>query len=125
MRCPNRWLLTIGLVTLGQQPLAQAQEASSILEEVIVSAQKRSEDLQDVPLSIAAIGQEAIEALGAPRLRDLEYSVPNLQFAGSDNSIRSIISIRGIATDDRNIGFERREQWCTRFGEYRKHSATP
>jgi len=106
MRCPNRWLLTIGLVTLGQQPLAQAQEASSILEEVIVSAQKRSEDLQDVPLSIAAIGQEAIEALGAPRLRDLEYSVPNLQFAGSDNSIRSIISIRGIATDDRNIGFE-------------------
>jgi len=28
MRCPNRWLLTIGLVTLGQQPLAQAHPSA-------------------------------------------------------------------------------------------------
>lgn len=78
--------------------LAQTGEASgSGLEEIIVTAQKRSESLQDTPISIAAFDSKALEAKGISTLADIASGVPNLQISphpNSANSVRAII--RGI-----------------------------
>ena len=46
-------------------PVTSAQNAPLALEEVIVTAQKREEGLQDVPISVQAFSQQRIEALSA------------------------------------------------------------
>lgn len=74
------------------------------LEEVVVTAQKREESLQDVPISIIAVSGENIRAEGISRLEELSARVPNLMISeavsGSDNMF-----IRGIGSGI-NAGFE-------------------
>jgi|GEM_PF-143572 len=77
------------------------------MQPIIVTAQKREEDLQKVPISISAIDARALQRRGADRFVDLQYSIPNLQ-------VRKLISsqvpvfIRGIGDWSRNIGYEAR-----------------
>jgi len=76
---------------------------SQVLEEVIVTAQKRAESLMDVPLSVTAVtGDKMIEA-GIRNLGDLTAYVPNFQ--KSETSIGNYLSIRGISSGI-NQGFE-------------------
>ena len=49
-----------------------------LLEEVIVTAQKREERLIDVPISIAALSGETIKDAGIQNINELSYAVPNL-----------------------------------------------
>ena len=67
------------------------------LKTVVVTAQRREEDLQTVPISITAIESEEIINKGAKRVFDLRYSVPNLNFGPGNNYQGGIrTSIRGI-----------------------------
>jgi iron complex outermembrane recepter protein len=71
------------------------------LDEVVVTARKRSEDLQNVPASVLVVGQAAIESLNAKSLEDLNGATPNANI-GVDGTI----TIRGISSNARNAGFE-------------------
>lgn len=74
-----------------------AQSGAIALEEVIVTAQKRSESLQDVPISIAAFSAESLEAFGIDELEDIGANVPNFflnSFNNDPNTVR--LFIRGI-----------------------------
>ena len=53
--------LCLSLVAPG---LSHAQQASLVLEEVIVTAQKREQTLQDVPISVLAFNSERLQAMG-------------------------------------------------------------
>lgn len=64
------------LLRLAANSPAFAQE----VEEVVVTAQKRSENLQDVPLSVAAVTGETLQAAGIDRASDLGRVVPGLRF---------------------------------------------
>ena len=64
------------------------------LEEVIVTAQKRAESLQDVPISMTAIAGEKIQEASIQSMTDLGAYVPNLSI--TENAVNSIISMRGI-----------------------------
>ena len=76
---------------------------SQVLEEVIVTAQKRAESLMDVPLSVSAVtGDKMLEA-GIRNLGDLTAYVPNFQ--KSETSIGNYLAIRGISSGI-NQGFE-------------------
>jgi len=75
---------------------AQAQQ----IEEVMVTAQKRSESLQDVPVSVSAMGGDE---LGQLRLRDtteIAAQIPNMQISTPMGESMPVISIRGISMDD-------------------------
>ncbi len=65
------------------------------LDEIIVTAQKREQNIMDVPIAIAALGGEELEARGIENLEDLSFAVPGLLVADS-GSISRRISIRGI-----------------------------
>ena len=64
------------------------------LEEVIVTAQKRAESLQEVPVSLTAISGTKIEEAGLHSFAEMSAYVPNL--AITENAVNTIISMRGI-----------------------------
>lgn len=82
-----------------------AQESALSLEEVVVTARKREESLQDIPVSLTALSQQDIEGKGLQDMQDLVTLVPNVSFQDRGTS-SSAIGIRGITTEARNIGLE-------------------
>ena len=65
------------------------------LEEVLVTAQKRTESLQDVPISVTAISGEQVATASIRSFGELGAYVPN--FTVSENAVNTIISMRGIS----------------------------
>ena len=82
---------------------AYAQEDTGILEEIVVTAQKRQQSLQDVPISVSVVTGDKIVEAGINNLDDLALYVPN--FSKGESGLGAIIQIRGIATGA-NAGFE-------------------
>lgn len=82
-------------------------ENSFALEEVVVTAQKRSERLIEVPISISNISAESIEQSGIKELKELEDLTPNLQIS-QNSDFGTLITIRGVGANSRNIGFDSR-----------------
>ena len=81
-----------------------AQESSGPrLEEVIVTAQKRVENLQDVPISVAAVTSEKLEKAGIENIEDLTAYLPNIHF--TETGFSTQVRIRGIGSDN-SQGFE-------------------
>lgn len=69
-----------------------------VLEEVVVTAQRREQSLQDVPISVAALTMEQLDNLGIRNVTDLgEGAVPNLRIAPVGGNTRAYnIAIRGM-----------------------------
>jgi iron complex outermembrane receptor protein len=77
-----------------------AQQASAQLEEVVVTAQKRSQSMQDVSVAVSAIGGEDIEALGWDRPNDIAAQVPNMQVSTPVSEVQPLFAIRGVSMVD-------------------------
>jgi len=73
------------------------------LEEIVVTAQKREQSLQDVPISISVVSGEVLREAGITNIEDLQLYVPNLQM--SETGISTQLYVRGIGTGN-NQGFE-------------------
>jgi outer membrane receptor protein involved in Fe transport len=82
---------------------AQNQDTETILGEIIVTAQKRAESLQDVPLAVSAVSGVKISEAGIMKIEDLKNYVPTLFM--TETAIGNNISIRGIFSGV-NPGFE-------------------
>jgi iron complex outermembrane recepter protein len=99
-------MLAMSCALLGLAPQVQAQQAAAegvALDEIIVTAQKRQESLQDVPLSVLAVSGDKLAEAGIVRMDDLKAYVPNLQM--TETGISNNIYIRGIGSG-LNQGFE-------------------
>lgn len=81
----------------------EPQPDPSKLEEVVVTAQYRSESMQDVPVSMAAVGGDKLLESGLNRIEDLAAEVPNLKM--SETGIGTNLYVRGIGSGI-NQGFE-------------------
>jgi iron complex outermembrane receptor protein len=100
--------------TLCAVPAVLAQEAPSArisvsggLEEVTVTARRREESLQDVPISLSAFSAETLQAAGAVDITWLQQSTPNLTLQVARGSNSTLIAfIRGIGQQDPLWGFE-------------------
>lgn len=73
------------------------------LEEIVVTAQKRAQSLQDVPISMTAIDGKRMQDAGITSFSELSGFVPNLGI--SENAVNTIISMRGISVGS-NQSFE-------------------
>lgn len=99
----SRSLMTSVLCSLGliAQPVLAEQEKSrvAVLEEVIVTAQKREQNLQDVPMAVTAVGRELIENNEINNIQDLTKVVPSVRLTPNDGSPGGgAISVRGVGT---------------------------
>ena len=99
MRHFHRVLALAGLAFSGG--VAAQTAPSNVLQEVVVTAQRRSESLQNVPLSITALSAIALEQKAVTTFFDYAGQVPNLAFAntGDGSGTARTISIRGISGD--------------------------
>jgi iron complex outermembrane recepter protein len=96
----------VTLVLFGTPAMAATEE----LEEVVVTAERRSTNLQDTPLSIQALSAEVMEQKGLADLADVAMYTPNLSISGSRGSGNNqpSFAIRGIsggggATSERGV----------------------
>ena len=98
---------TKSIFKLGSLALAIAATSvgvnSAVLEEITVTAQKRAENLQDVPISMTALNGERMEEAGISSFSDLSSLVPNFEIA--ENAVNTIITMRGISVGS-NQSFE-------------------
>ncbi|HEY7638146.1 MAG TPA: TonB-dependent receptor [Steroidobacteraceae bacterium] len=92
--CAAAGLLGCGL---GAAATAQTSTNVSVLEEVVVTAQKFEQKLSETPLSVTAISARNLEALGATQFRDFASTVPGLNFTTSGVGSTQV-NLRGITT---------------------------
>jgi iron complex outermembrane recepter protein len=90
----------------GAHALAADASSGPVLEEIIVTAQKRSENLQDVPISVVAINSQQIKDAGITDIRNLAILTPGLTVTSEGNEAITTARIRGIGTVGDNPGLE-------------------
>ena len=79
--------------------------AAQVQDEVIVTATKRAENIQDVPISITAYGAEFIEKSGVQDIHDIALYSPNFTIGNSSQLSNQRIAIRGVGSVG-NAGIE-------------------
>lgn len=72
--------------------------AFSQVQEIIVTAQKVEENVQDVPIAIAAVSGERLEQAGVNSLENISVVVPSVTFRKGTTSANSAIVMRGVGT---------------------------
>ena len=77
--------------------------AQIALEEIVVTARKRSESLLEIPVAITAFSSAQMEAIGAPNLVDLAKFTPGLQFneqaVSEPGRVYTAIRFRGLGSE--------------------------
>ena len=83
---------------LAQTAPSQGSQGSAQLEEIVVTANKRSEAIQDVPASVVALTSETLERLNVRSFDDLVTAVPGVTITKTTQPANNSINIRGIGT---------------------------
>jgi iron complex outermembrane receptor protein len=87
---------------------AQAQPAQPPAPEemgadIVVTAQKRSERLQEVPISVSAIGGDALQKQRVTQADELVSKIPNLQLTSTVGDNTPIFALRGVSMSDYSL----------------------
>lgn len=115
MRSGYRWMhasLTCAVVSLmgGGPVLGQGVNPGAApartLDEVVVTAQKREENLQEVPVVVTAVSGQQLQDAGVRDIKDLTLLTPGLIVTSTANETSTTARIRGVGTVGDNIGLE-------------------
>ena len=87
------------LVAEQAQPADSPSATGAVVKEIIVTAQKREQSLQKVPISITAIGADDLEARGLSNVKELQVAVPGLQIPELSGIVMPFIRGVGSATN--------------------------
>lgn len=90
-------LMTTAFTAFGIASEARAQDG---VEEVIITGTKRAENMQDVPISVQAIGQERLEELGITDFADYAQHLPTLSYSASYGPGYNRPFMRGVASGE-------------------------
>jgi iron complex outermembrane recepter protein len=106
-------LSTISIASLGLGTVAYAQDEAAAdetdnpyEEEIIVTATKREQTLQDVPVAVSVTTAAAIERAQVRDLKDLQTLVPSLRVSQLQSSASTDFIIRGFGNGSNNVGIE-------------------
>jgi iron complex outermembrane recepter protein len=111
------YLLAATAATITLATSVQAQEAAptdvaavdtedAAPAEIVVTAQKRAERLQDVPVALSVISGDAIANQGGVNIENAQYLVPSLNFRKSGTTLNQFLFLRGIGTANFSIAAE-------------------
>jgi iron complex outermembrane receptor protein len=105
---PSRNLLLAAAVAAAlPAPAALAQQHSAALDEIVVTARKREESLQEVPVAVTSISGDALQAAGFQDITALSQAVPNVTLENSRATNSTLTAfIRGVGQQDPVAGFE-------------------
>jgi iron complex outermembrane recepter protein len=103
-------------IVLGQVPTGYGQtppttaatapeaEGSGGLEEIVVTAEKRTEDVQKIPVVVATVSSDELQRSGAEQLKDIERAIPDVLIAPQGAAVTMMI--RGVFSTDTSPGSE-------------------
>ncbi|MDG2304292.1 MAG: TonB-dependent receptor [Candidatus Binatia bacterium] len=111
------FLLSSLLATLCLPTVAGGQETapegatlsrheSRSIEEIVVTARRRAELLEDTPISVTALSEATLREAGVTRLDEIQELVPNLQMPTGRSGLEGRIRIRGIGTSTSEVAFD-------------------
>lgn len=104
---PSLLALAVAWASLPMSAPVSAQEGALALEEVVVTARRRSENLQDVPIAVTAFSGEALKLRGASDISELAQVVPSVTLEPSRATSTTLTAfIRGVGQQDPLAGFE-------------------
>lgn len=83
-----------------------SRKATAQVEEIVVSARKRAEALEDTPVAVTAVTAGTLREAGVYRVDQVTELVPNLQFQDSIQGNLAQFSIRGVGTGNPDIQFD-------------------
>jgi outer membrane receptor protein involved in Fe transport len=98
--------LGTGSIAYAQDDVPQAEEASVDEDVIIVTATKREQTLQDVPVAVSVTTADAIERAQVRDLKDLQTLVPSLRVSQLQSSASTDFIIRGFGNGSNNVGIE-------------------
>jgi len=98
-------VLSCGAV-LSDWAYAQDSADGGGLEEIVVTARKRAENAQDVPIAITTLSDSKLKELGASNMGELVEHVPNFDWDPVGINALSSWGLRGIVDQSRNAGQE-------------------
>ncbi|MEQ7154668.1 TonB-dependent receptor [Brevundimonas aurifodinae] len=81
------------------QEATSAQTGETQLDEIVVTARRRAESLQDVPVAVSAFSEERLSDLQADDISGIQYSVPNLYLDRGDGA-NAVVYLRGVGQND-------------------------
>jgi iron complex outermembrane recepter protein len=84
---------------------AAAQEITSV-DEIVVTAQKREQSLQDVPIVVTSLSEEVLENAGVRDIKDMQILTPGLTVTSTTSETITTARIRGVGTVGDNPGLE-------------------
>ncbi|KAB8318368.1 TonB-dependent receptor [Tolypothrix campylonemoides VB511288] len=87
-------------------PAADEEEEATTLAGIVVTAQKREEALQDVPVAITALPEQLLRDAGTRDIKDMQVLVPGLTVTSTQSEAQTTARIRGIGTVGDNAGLE-------------------
>ncbi|KWS03545.1 TonB-dependent receptor [Lysobacter capsici AZ78] len=106
------WAIALSLASLAASAQAQQaavpaqEEEAKTLAGLTVTAQKREEAMQDVPISITALPQQLLQDSGVRDVKDVQVLVPGLTVSSTQSEVQTVARIRGIGTVGDNAGLE-------------------
>ena len=101
------FIATVSIAAIGPAASWAKEAGNASLEEIIVTAQKREQNQQEVPVSITAFSALELENKGYTSIIDLEKSSPNTQLRASRATNSTLTAyIRGVGQQDPLWGFE-------------------
>ncbi|MCF6293917.1 MAG: TonB-dependent receptor [Robiginitomaculum sp.] len=99
-------LLSAGSLAILMAPtIAQAQERRAV-DEIVVTAQKREQNQQDIPVAVASFGEEIMKNSGVQDIKDLIAIAPGLMVTSTSSEASTTVRIRGVGTVGDNTGLE-------------------
>ena len=105
------WATAVAQTESTDTPVAaqgtNGDEEAKVYESIVVTATRRAEKLSEVPIAMSVFGDDAIDQTSVRELSEISEYIPNVSISGH-NDFRSVITIRGVGSASRNIGFDSR-----------------
>ncbi len=100
--------LTLGLAGLAPQTQAASGDTAdnNVIEEIIVSARRSAESLQEVPVTVTAIGGDTIDRYQIDQVADLQSRVPALTIQVGGSGAGAAVNLRGIGSSAISSAFD-------------------
>jgi outer membrane receptor protein involved in Fe transport len=105
LRCTAS-VAVVGAVAFGFAGAAAAQDGPTTIDDIIVTAQKREQNLQDVPIVVTTLSQEALDGAGVRDIKDLQILTPGMTVTSTQSEASTTARIRGVGTVGDNPGLE-------------------
>ncbi len=99
-------LLSVSVISL-LTAYSSTANAQQVEDEIIVTATKRAQSIQDVPIAVTAISPQQLDDQGVVNIQNLTSVAPSFSTSNAQTSSGTVVlRIRGVGTTSNNIGFE-------------------